>query len=144
MFIHIQKITLNLIQASKITVYNTKHTPNTKLQFQKPFFFFSLPKQFIKISVFRLFVWPAFGVPKILVYIYMYIYIYIYHWILARGRPSRKRGLDFTFQPLDDWLGWCRTCVRTRPAAQWCLVEGVSVETPWHEGRRSRWSSTLG
>ena len=36
--LHIQKMTTNPINALKITVYNTKHTNNTKIHFQTPNF----------------------------------------------------------------------------------------------------------
>ena len=70
-------MTLNLIKAFKITRYNTKHTQHIKLHIQRSFFVIkthtSQRYKFIEISFIRLLSWPAFGGPKILVYIYTYI-----------------------------------------------------------------------
>ena len=44
----------------------------------KSIFFFFKKSDFKMISVLWRFVWPAFGGPKILVYIYIFIYISIY------------------------------------------------------------------
>ena len=67
------------IRALKITIHNTKHTNNTKLHF-RTYVSFSLFSSsisvlaFIKLCVFLWLLWPAFGGPKILVYLYIYIY----------------------------------------------------------------------
>ena len=75
-------------------VCNTKHTNNTKLHLQFSIYFFQKApfcnnQTFIRVSVLRSCVWPAFGGPKILIYIYMYtciyentqIYIYIFFFM---------------------------------------------------------------
>ena len=76
---YIQKMTLNLIETSKITIAKTKYNQNTKLHFHSSIFLkhpsFSTKLTFIRISVFCLFLCPAFGGPNFLVYIYSYMYI---------------------------------------------------------------------
>ena len=66
-------MTLNFINAFKASTYNAKHTQNTNFNFRKYISFFKNPylaekeeekNKFIRISVFRLFSWPAFGGPK--------------------------------------------------------------------------------
>ena len=72
-------MTLNHIKVIKISIHNTRHTQHTKILSHE--FTFSKIRIFknqtcIRISVFSLFVWPASGGPKILVYIYIWKNIY--------------------------------------------------------------------
>ena len=75
-------MTLNFIETFETSIYNTKHIKNIELHCQQnSIIIFSNIHilenyKVIKISVFRLFSWPAFGGLKVLVYIYTYIYIY--------------------------------------------------------------------
>ena len=64
---------MNLIKTLKIPICNTNNSYSIFFKIS-----FSIIRKFIRISVFRLILWPAFGGPNFLVYIHMYIYTYIY------------------------------------------------------------------
>ena len=75
-------MTLNRIETLKTSIYNKKHINKHENTFSTIQFIlkniFCQKYKFIKISVFRRCSWPAFGGPKILVYIYIYVFVYFY------------------------------------------------------------------
>ena len=131
-------MTLNLIQTFEIIFYNTKHTNIIKLHIQKSFYFqksiFFKKYKFIKIRVFRLFSWPAFGGAKILVYIYIYIHVHIHiphyptRW-LWRLRFSPRVSLLFCVLLSATSLGSC--CRIQRNQTPRCRAGSILCYPPW-------------
>ena len=108
-------MTLNLTKGFNKTVYNTKHTQNTKLHFeekktllQKSHFFknpsFSKIRHSFESAFFVHLYGPPFRGPKNLVYVYIYISIYIFtcvylHYIFCGPHKYSARDASATSYP---------------------------------------------